>query len=594
MLTMTTTQEAQRLLKMGDYFAVYDCVQKSLEEDSFSSELVYLGLLALAKSGATNQALDLYEIYKERIPQNGEFLSLLARLHKDLCIQSKDNASIKKYGELGRELYLQAFDTDPSYYPLINAAFLSLWIGDNKEVKNLANRVLELCAQEANADGLNAYYVRATEAEAHLLLGQTDLVEQKLKNARQHCPWDLANLSGTYRQLKLICQTKNLPITLLEKIRPPAVITYTGQLMHGMGKSPGIDPSDENAIAQAIADLIEKHKVRVAYGSLACGADILVAEAILKAGGELNIILPFERQEFEQISVAPAGQQWVKRYYEILERADSISQVVGEGVSGHDLLFEACAHQAMGMAHLRSQTLGSKAFQIAVWNEQNLHSAAGTTGAMQRWESLGLENLVVPVPPTKNKGVNPVKPSPPPPGPRRQMKAMIFADVKGFSNLPESSLAVFLPWWMRALQRIHSNYGEHVQYINTWGDASYSVIDDVSRAASIALDMAKMFDDPEFISLKLPNTLGFRVAAHVGPIFQTENPVTGKQDFFGMHVNQTARLEPCTPPGSVYVTEPFAAFISFEGKGIYRCEYVGNHPLPKDFGRIRMYHLQQS
>lgn len=594
MLTMTTTQEAQRLLKMGDYFAVYDCVQKTLEEDNFSSELVYLGLLALAKSGATNQALDLYEIHKQRIPKNGEFLSLLARLHKDLCIQSKDDVDIKRYGKLGRELYLQAFDTDPSYYPLINAAFLSLLIGDNKQAENLANRVLELCARETTADGLDAYYVRATEAEAHLLLSQIDLVAQKLKDARQYCPWDLANLSGTYRQLELICQTKNLPITLLEKIRPPAVITYTGQLMHGMGRSPGIDPSDLEAIAQSITDLIEKHQVRVAYGSLACGADILVAEAVLKAGGELNIILPFERQEFEQVSVAPAGQQWVKRYYEILEHADSISQVVGEGVSGHDLLFEACAHQAMGMAHLRSQTLGSKAFQIAVWNEMSLHSPAGTTGAMQRWTSLGLENLIVPVPSPKNVGVDPINWAPPRPGPKRQIKAMIFADVKGFSSLPESSLAMFLPWWMQALQKIHSNYGKHVQYINTWGDASYSVIDDVSRAASIALDMAAMFSGPEFLSLGLPNNLGFRVAAHVGPIFQTENPVTGKIDFFGMHVNQTARLEPCTPPGSVYVTEPFAAFISFEGKGKYRCEYVGNHPLPKDFGRIRMYHLQQN
>jgi len=79
----------------------------------------------------------------------------------------------------------------------------------------------------------------------------------------------------------------------------------------------------------------------------------------------------------------------------------------------------------------------------------------------------------------------------------------------------------------------------------------------------------------------------------VGPIFETRNPVLGKPDFFGMHVNQTARLEPCTPVGSVYVTEPFAALISLEGQARYRCEYVGNHPLPKNFGRIRMYHLTE-
>ena len=589
-----TIQDAQSLLKKGDYFAVYDCAQRSLEESGFNTELVYLGLLALAKSGATNQALELYETHKQQIPKDSEFLSLLARLHKDLCIQSEEDASIKKYGELGRDLYLEAFATDPTYYPLINAAFLSLLIGDTTESETLALRVLELCAQQTNIKDLGAYYVRATEAEAYLLLDQVDLVEDKLNEARQYCPWDLANLSGTYRQLELICQTKGLAITLLEKIRPPAVITYTGQLIHGMGRSPGIDPNDEEAIAQQIDSLIEQHQVRVAYGSLACGADILVAEAVLAADGELNIVLPFAREEFKQISVAPAGQHWIERYEEILEQAESVTQIVAEGVSGHDLLFEVCAHQAMGMAHLRSQTLGSEAFQIAVWNKLNVHSPAGTTGAMQRWASLGLENLIVPVPSPEGAGVDLINSAPPPPGPKRRMKAMIFADVKGFSRLPESSLAIFLPWWMQALQKIHNNYGKHVQYINTWGDACYSVIDDVSQAASIALDMARMFDDPEFLSLNLPNNLGFRVAAHVGPIFQTDNPVTGKIDFFGMHVNQTARLEPCTPPGSVYVTEPFAAFISFEGKGKYRCEYVGNHPLPKDFGRIRMYHLQQS
>ena len=89
MTSNQTIQDAQHLLKGGDYFAVCDCVQRSLEESDFNLEMVYLGLLALAKSGATNQALELYETHKERVPKNGEFLSLLARLHKDLCIQSQ-------------------------------------------------------------------------------------------------------------------------------------------------------------------------------------------------------------------------------------------------------------------------------------------------------------------------------------------------------------------------------------------------------------------------------------------------------------------------------------------------------------------------
>ena len=38
-----------------------------------------------------------------------------------------------------------------------------------------------------------------------------------------------------------------------------------------------------------------------AFGSLACGADIIFAESVLDLGGELNIVLPFEVEEFKSI-----------------------------------------------------------------------------------------------------------------------------------------------------------------------------------------------------------------------------------------------------------------------------------------------------
>ncbi len=587
-------QNANKLLEKGDYFGVYDAVQKPLENGEFNADLVYLGLLALARSGATRQALELYENYRERLPQNPKFLSLLARLYKDLCIHSKDKKKQLLLGQRGRDLYIEAYNKDPSYYPLINAATLSLLIEDHKTSRQQAQTVLDLCEKENHLSGLDGFYLRATQAEACLLLDRVEQAKFRLEEALQFCPWDLGNLSTTYQQLKRICQKCAIPLETLEAIRPPTVITYTGQMVHGIGKSPGIDPDDEEAIRTHITAFLEQNRVRVAYGSLACGADILVAEAVLESQGELNIILPFGREEFKKISVAPGGESWVKRYEAILSRASSVSHIVEEAITGHDLLFEACSRQGMGLAHLRSQTLGSRAYQIAVWNQLDEDSPAGTTGAMRRWNELGMENLIVPVPPPRSEGVrSDFKMSPAPPGLKRQMKALIFADVKGFSALNERQLTAFVAPWLSALERIHKEQGDHIQYINTWGDAAYLVINEVSKAAEIALKMTRIFNDWDFSALGLPTNLGLRVATHVGPIFQTNNPVLGKPDFFGMHVNQTARLEPCTPPGSVYVTEPFASLISLEGNNAYRCEYVGNHPLPKGFGRIRMYHLKE-
>ncbi len=587
-------QNARKLLEKGDYFGVYDAVQKPLEEGEFNADLVYLGLLALARSGATRQALELYDTFHDRLPEDARFLSLLARLYKDLCIHSRDTEKQTVLGQRGRELYIEAHSKDESYYPLINAATLSLLVGDEETSRQHAERVLELCVGQTRLEGLDGFYLKATQAEACLLLDRVDEAKDRLGEARLHCPWDLGNLSTTYQQLKRICQKRGIALETLEAIRPPTVITYTGQMVHGIGKSPGIDPQDEEAIRTHISALLDQHKVRVAYGSLACGADILVAEAVLETQGELNIILPFGRAEFKKVSVTPAGDSWSRRFDAILSRASSVTQIVDEAITGHELLFEACSRQGMGLAHLRSQTLGSRAYQIAVWNQLEVDSPAGTTGAMRRWNDLGLENLIVPVPPPRSEGVQSAFAiTPSPPGLQRQMKAMIFADVRGFSALKERQVAAFMPRWLEALQTIRTQHAEHIEYINTWGDAAYLVIDEVPAAACIALEMAGMFNDWDFSALDLPSRLGLRVAAHVGPVFQTDNPVLDKPDFFGMHVNQTARLEPCTPPGSVYVTEPFAALISLEGSGDTRCEYVGNHPLPKGFGRIRMYHLKE-
>jgi hypothetical protein len=61
----------------------------------------------------------------------------------------------------------------------------------------------------------------------------------------------------------------------------------------------------------------------------------------------------------------------------------------------------------------------------------------------------------------------------------------------------------------------------------------------------------------------------------------------------GSHVSRTARIEPVTPAGSVYVTEPFAAALVLAGGTEFRLDYVGHMPAAKDYGRLRMYRLQR-
>jgi hypothetical protein len=62
----------------------------------------------------------------------------------------------------------------------------------------------------------------------------------------------------------------------------------------------------------------------------------------------------------------------------------------------------------------------------------------------------------------------------------------------------------------------------------------------------------------------------------------------------GVHVSRTARIEPITPVGSVYVTEAFAAALALDRTGKFTTEYVGHIPAAKDWGKLRVYVLRRA
>ena len=78
----------------------------------------------------------------------------------------------------------------------------------------------------------------------------------------------------------------------------------------------------------------------------------------------------------------------------------------------------------------------------------------------------------------------------------------------------------------------------------------------------------------------------------MGPVFEVRDPVIDVRAFMGSHVSRTARIEPVTPPASVFVTEPFAAALALTAEDEFSCDYVGHMPAAKDYGRLRMYRLR--
>jgi class 3 adenylate cyclase len=173
------------------------------------------------------------------------------------------------------------------------------------------------------------------------------------------------------------------------------------------------------------------------------------------------------------------------------------------------------------------------------------------------------------------------------------VRALLFADVKGFSRLTDEQLPRFAEHVLGALASALEAHASHVAYRNTWGDGLYAVLGDAVAAAGCALDLQAAMTDLDLAAAGLPGHLALRLGAHLGPVFRVHDPIRDALSYMGSHVSRTARIEPVTPPGSVYVTEPFAAALVLAGRDEFRLDYVGHMPAAKDYGRLRMYRLQR-
>ena len=113
-------------------------------------------------------------------------------------------------------------------------------------------------------------------------------------------------------------------------------------------------------------------------------------------------------------------------------------------------------------------------------------------------------------------------------------------------------------------------------------------------AAEIALELQARLAAFDYARLGLDGSGGMRVGVHYGSAYRTVDHITGRTTFYGTEVSRAARIEPVTPPGAVFVTEPLAAILALEARERFRSLYVGRIPLAKNYGDYPMYRLQRA
>ena len=568
-------------LGSGDMFALFERTRDAIQSYPDDPDARYLQALAMARLGDPDAALRLYE--RNRVEEIGteDAVALKGRLLKDLAARSVADHQVELFRQ-SSDAYRTAHRLSDGYFSGINAATTAFLAGDEGEACELAAAI----ARRPDVANPQDYFAAASGAEAKLVCGEVEEATRLYAAARRRPDASPGMVASTARQVKLIASRLSIPDEqcqrLLEAIRPSPIMHFCGHMFRAGWE---LEPE----LAGEIDSILRETGALIAYGPLACGADILVAEAILALGGELHVVLTLEEDDFLRTSVRIGGPEWEARYVAAREAAASVTFATQMNHVDDDELFAYCSKLVMGLAQLRAGIMHSEAFQLAVWDGRPANGVAGTAADCAEWARQGGKTRIVSIPidrpPLDAVVVEEHRGRPP-----WALHSLLFADFAGFSRLDEDRLSQFLEVVMGRIATVLDRHSEAVLTRNSWGDAVYVVITSPANAAEIALEIQEELDPQSLQEIGLPAEDGMRISLHHGPIFEHFDAVQGARSFYGTEVTVAARIEPRVPVGAIYTTQPFAAMIE-SARNDYHFEYVGKMDLAKNYGVRILYRL---
>lgn len=613
-------ERIRKHLEHGAPWDACDAFREAAGKFGGDAELLYWGALAHARAGATHHAHVLLDQAQAAAGQASErladILSLRGRLWKDALHRAPAGRRAAEIAERARREYLAAYALQHDPYPGINAATLSLLLGERAAARGLAQEIATRLALQTTP---RSCWDHATAGEAQLLLGQIDKARQRYAAAYREVPGDAGSVATMRRQVNLLLRVMPEAANVLQLLPVPDVVAFVGHMIDAPGRAPRFPASLAPAVAVAIREQLTRLHKPIVYTSAACGADLLCIEAALQIGAEVNIVLPFDRVDFVRTSVAVGGEGWSERFEHALQAATRVILATEEGHLGDDGLFEHAALLLEGFAMLRASQLQASPLLLCVIDAAAAGGLGGTRSSFERWRrQVGPPQVIdlrelravarVDLPPGTVNAPRPPQPAEPwsarslplpaetaaqASRPQRTLKTLLFADFAGFSRLHDAFAPLFQSRFLEiAAAQIEASPVKPLE-AKTWGDALYVVFDSPHVGAEFALRLLESMLSVDWTAVGLPDSSQIRIALHAGPVFCGFDPIMKSDGHFGSSVTKTARIEPVTPPGMVYASEAFAATLVATGGHDYALEYIGRLALAKGYGESRVYRLDR-
>ncbi len=558
---------ARDALRAGNYLLCYDLVDQAQQLGVQTRGLQYLSLLALANAGSTGFAWRRYrELGLSEEELDEDWLGLQGRLLKDLALAGGGREDF----QASALAYQSAFRQTGGYFTAINAATMFLLAGDAATSRQLAQEVLALAGATVPADDTDHYYLRASEAEAALLLGDGLRSRNSLRAADALAPGNFSARSRTRQQLRLICRHLEIDDQFSGLLRLPALYYIeraAADIPVGFG-------ADRIAPAVSGLDAAQCQDARV-HAALLQPADLCAAEYFMNRGARLSLLLPAARKTLIERWQHSFGPGWAMRLARCLEQAGEISATQGFLEDEQDWAGSHVAAMAQGMARLAARRLGSACRRV------ELAPSGNPPGYWLRVDQDGGGTAPLPAPsPARQR-----------PDAQRRFVGLIFADIAGFRRLQDEDMPRFWSRVMGGVAQVIARHGDKVLFRHTWGDAINVVTADAATAADIAVAIQACIDEVRQQESGMLREIELRLAVHFAPAFAGHDPVENQPNYYGSQLSFTARIEPVTPPGMIFVTEAFAARLALEAPERFAAEYAGEVELAKRFGKYRLFSL---
>jgi CRP-like cAMP-binding protein len=326
--------------------------------------------------------------------------ALKAKVLKEQAFGAADPGEARQIAATSHETYDAIYRETRGYYAGINAASMAIVAGRPALAEKIARQVLaELPSPNTG------YWPLATRAEALLILGDIEGACGSMSLAARAPDADDGKKASTIVQFRRLAPLLDVDTeSLIGLLKQKTVCLIAGHLFRGSQMDFDRQQAEAARITEAARDLYRRHDVGYVYGALACGADILLAEAALELGIEFHAVLPFDTELFLETSVKmgdPPGHSgfWAARYNDVLQQATSLIVLSKSEPprAAMDSFYLYAARHLGGCALQRSDNLQTTCRLVAVASEAPAFHLAATRAFVERWRSLGRQADVIPI-----------------------------------------------------------------------------------------------------------------------------------------------------------------------------------------------------